>query len=71
MAGQTGKLTLAGRLQELLRRLLRRGQELLQAGHGHLGIHQLRDELGQLEQRHPEHLTASPAPISNWMCLPT
>ena len=48
--------TLAGRLEELLRRLLLGSQELLQASHGHLGIHQLRDELRQLEEGHPQHL---------------
>ena len=51
-----GWLTLAGRLKELLWRLLLGGKELLKAVHGHLGVHQLRDQLRQLEQGHPQHL---------------
>lgn len=56
MVCRAGWLTLAGRLKELLRRLLLGSQELLQAIHGHLGVHQLRDELRQLEEGHPQHL---------------
>jgi len=37
-------------------RLLRRGQELLQPHDGHARVHQLRDQLRQLEQRQPQHL---------------
>ena len=50
------KLTLSGGLEEVFWGLLLCSQELLQAVHGHLGVHQLRDQLRQLKQGHPQHL---------------
>ena len=38
--------------------LLSSCQELPQPGNGHLGIHQLTNQLRQLEQRHPQYLQA-------------